>query len=230
MGKNWWDEGIPEEGEASSGGSGDRYAWWQRELPNRFFVKSGQKREITFVDEKCFRIWEHQFWVDGKPGFATCTKKIRGHCPLCDAENKAYSAGFFTVIDHTGYVDREGIEHKDFLSLLPAKHFTLDLLRNKHEMHGGLEGKRFLVCRTSNPKAATVGDDWNFMRDETLPAEAEALDYPSILEPLSEDDMKKIVKNCEWRGKKIVAITTSGSGYREDAEYDDEDDSGTVPF
>lgn len=230
MEKNWWDEGIPEEGENNSpegsGGSSGGYAWWQRELPNRFYLKVGEKKELTFIDEKCIRIWEHQYWIDGMPGFVTCTKKIRGHCPLCDAENNAYGVGFFTIIDHTGYTDREGTEHKDFPALLPAKYFTLDLLRSKYEMHDGLKGNRFLVCRTSNKKAPTVGDDWNFLREETLPSEAEPFDYNEVLAPMSEEDMRNIVKVGEWRGKKI-AITT-GSGYMEDANYDEED--GSVPF
>lgn len=232
MAKNWWEEGIPEEGadDGSGGGAGTGYTWWQRELPPRFFIKSGQKRELSFVDESCFRIWEHQFWIDGRPGFATCTKKIRGHCPLCDAKNKAYSVGFFTIIDHTGYEDREGIEHKDYLALLPAKHFSLETLRGKYEDHGGLAGKRFNVRRSTNQTAATIGDDWNYLRDVDIPEEAEPLDYKSILEPLSDDQMRDIVKVGEWRGKTIVTTTSPGSGesYREDADYDD--DESSVPF
>lgn len=229
MSDNWWDEGIPkpsEDGDSSKiSGSNEGFAWWQRtdkngdSYPPRFYLKSGEKREVTFIDDKCFDVWEHRFWIDGRPGWATCVKKIRGSCPFCERGSKAYKAGFFSLIDHTGYTTKEGEEVKDYVSLLSAKHYTLQLLRNKYETHEGLAGHRFLVFRTTNKMAPTVGDDWNHVRHVDLPDDIKPIDYREILKPLSEDDMLEIARIGEWRGKKVLKPPTADSSF----DYSSED-------
>ena len=230
MDKKWFAHGIPTEEEREERQS-KSFIWWQRDLPGRFWMRSGEAKVISFVDDTCFRIWEHQFWMDGNPGFATCIKSIAGKCPLCDAGNKAYEVGFFTVIDHTGYRDKEGVEHKDYLSLLPAKHFTMDVLDIQHTKRKGLIGKKFEATRSNGNKAPTVGDIWDYEGEVDLPDDADPLDYESILEPFNVDDLKEIALLGEWRGKQGNDYSTGSSGnYSKESSLDYAKDEDAVPF
>jgi len=243
----WYDEGIPSKEDIPSSGGTGGYAWWQRKnkddeaLPPRFWIPKDETKEISFIDDKCFRIFEHNFWIDNSPGYATCVAKRdsrgnpkKGTCPLCDAQNKAYHVGFFTIVDHTGYVKKKDNEEvKNYVALLPAKYYTLELLRSKFKKLKGIVGKRFSVTRTAADQAPTVGDDWDYM-DKADVEEYEAVDYKEILQPYSMDEMKEIADIADWRGK--PKGKSSSSSKKDDDDYSAEedvsyeDDPGAVPF
>ena len=247
MGDQWFDTGMPSKEDMPSGGSGGSgYAWWQKKIgegedavnvPRRFWLPKEETKEISFVDDKCFRIFEHTFWIDESPGHATCVAKRdgrgnpkKGTCPMCDAGNKASHTGFFTIVDHTGYKNKEGSEIKDIVCLLPAKYYTLELIRAKYKKLGGIIGRRFSVTRTAAKQAATVGDDWDAIGTQDT-SSYEPTEYEAALRPYTIAEMKDIANLGEWRGKKHSGGSSKADDTYEDGEevnYDD--DPGAVPF
>jgi len=245
MGDKWFDTGMPSsEDFPSSGGGGSGYAWWQKKdkndepVPKRFWIPKDETKELSFVDDKCFRVFEHTYWIDDSPGHATCIARRdgrgnpkKGTCPLCDAGNKASHTGFFTIVDHTGYTNKDGDEVKDIVCLLPAKYYTLELLRAKHKKLKGIVGKRFSVTRTGAKQAPVVGDDWDYVEKEDVD-DYDSIDYEEILQPYSKSDMKEIAHLAEWRGKKHGKSSSSDddSDFSDEGDVDYDDDPGAVPF
>ncbi len=244
MGDQWFDTGMPSKDDMPSGGGGSGYAWWQKKVgdsddpvPRRFWLPKEETKEISFVDDKCFRIFEHTFWIDDSPGNATCIAKRdsrgnpkKGTCPLCDSGNKASHTGFFTIVDHTGYENKDGKQVKDIVCLLPAKYYTLELIRAKYKKLSGVIGRRFSVTRTGAKQAPVVGDDWDYMDKEDVD-DYEAISYEDILAPYSTSEMKEIAHLAEWRGKKHGKSSSSDEGdFSSEEEVSYDDDPGAVPF
>lgn len=138
----------------------------------RFYIKSGEERMITFLDGSLDAnglldipyINEHRVRIQGDVQNIACTEMTEP-CPLCEAaqnnnsQDFGWSAfvGFLTVIDHTGYVDKQGVHHKDVVRLYVAKRKTIELLTKMAQSNGTLAGMCFNVSR-SGDKVAAVGD------------------------------------------------------------------------
>ncbi|MGI4990990.1 hypothetical protein ACRXCV_00030 (plasmid) [Halobacteriovorax sp. GFR7] len=138
----------------------------------RFYVKHGEERTITFLDGNLDAnglldipfIHEHRVKVNGSYENIACTEPNEA-CPLCDmakqsnSQDYGFSAfiGYLTVIDHTGYVDNNGVQHADVIRLYAAKRKTIELLTKMAQNSGTLAGMSFKVSRSSD-KSAAVGD------------------------------------------------------------------------
>lgn len=142
----------------------------------RFYVKvnNGQSEErmITFLDGNLTPeglldipfINEHRVRINGESQNIACTEPNET-CPLCqlaqenNSQDYGYAAfvGFLTVIDHTGYVDKQGVHHKDVVRLYVAKRKQIEVLTKMANNYGTLAGVTFMVSRSSD-KSSAVGD------------------------------------------------------------------------
>lgn len=140
-----------------SGGSGGQ--------PWRFRMKPGEERNIVFLTGQADGkdvpvIDEHQLKIDGNWGhFFTCLRVMGEKCPLCEAGDRPYVAGFFTVLDRTEYKGSNGNTYKDQVRVLAAKFKSLKQLKKFSQKYGGLIGIEFEVSRSSD-KAPSIGDTY----------------------------------------------------------------------
>lgn len=143
----------------------------ERGKARRFFIHADKIDKdflITFIDgdldddgildTPTFR--EHSMKLNGKwTTFVSCEDDEPD--PLQEQGKEPYFAQIFTIIDHDGYVDREGKEHINIKRPFVAKKKTIKQLQKIATKRGGLAGCTFTVSRTSD-KDPNVGNNFDF--------------------------------------------------------------------
>ena len=187
----WWEEGmaqpLPED---------------QRPKDNqdtfRFYLKTDQTKRIVFLDDNCFRYYEHNLKIGGMFfNYFTCTRE---GCPICAAGDRPYFAGAFTVADVDGYKDSEGrVQGKGRKLLLVCKFHTLEMLKHQWTKRGGLVGAVYEVYRSSKRTAPSVGDSWDYegRLDLSKLPDSTPFDYRKILAPKNAETMKAAAQSAE---------------------------------
>lgn len=138
-----------------------------------FFLKVGEEREITFLEDEPTHAWFHEMWVNKKLTRFPCAKQSDASntvCRLCnyamaegpqkDGQNgKSYSPAsrtrryIYTVLDHDKFVGKERT-YQDELKLFIFKTSTAGELKEKRDKAGGLAGKTCTVVRGTDKTAA----------------------------------------------------------------------------
>jgi len=161
----------------------------------RFWLKRGAERRVTFLDGELVdgelnmtMYYEHNLYLNGHwRNFFVCTGNEDEPCPICEEGKTPALVAAFTVIDHTKFKDREGVVHKDVVSLLIAKRATQKLLEMQAVKRKGLAGVTFDVGRVDEDQSAAVGSVFDYVTKNPLKAignkfdGAEAFDYEEIL-------------------------------------------------
>ena len=139
---------------------------------NRVYLKYGESRDVIFVDDDPFRIWEHN-WRGENKWKNWCTCKGDG-CQSCAAKMKRYFIGYYTVVDTSEWTDKKGVKHQFEMSFLCAKSTSLatigaevDLSNDPQIGRDGLKGSMYRLKRSTkevNEKAPGIGDAMGFMR------------------------------------------------------------------
>jgi len=116
-------------------------------------------------------------------------------CPICSdpahSRSPAYLIMPMTVVDHTPYVDKNGVTHQFQRKLFMAKRDTFKRLQRIATKRNGLAGITFDISRVGD-KSAAVGDTFDFIEKTPLAAfqQAHGLDAENI-EPLNyENEIK----------------------------------------
>lgn len=130
----------------------------------RFYISTkelNKEKRLIFLDEVGFNVNMHQYEHNGTWGnWATCPKAtgVSSWCPLCNRP-KSWASQFthYTVIDATGWTDKDNKEHYS-IRILPAKPKTALKIDNRREKHGTLIGADFTFIRTTKD-ADNCGDD-----------------------------------------------------------------------
>lgn len=163
--KNWFDTGY---------GGAERESE-RRELgygPKRFWLKPKGRIELVFVDDSPFAFPEHQWKLEGQkqPEFGTCILGVHNECAGCSGKGvqKAEYTGHLTAIDCTGYMDKNGTEHKFELVEFCPKNKVMLKLKNKKERTGSLIAQLFSVFRTDE-QSPNTGDDFDLVREVQMP-------------------------------------------------------------
>ena len=138
--------------------------------PDRFWQNAGSSKQIVFVSDDPFCINEHS-WCDGEKKWhhATCTAKIDdAGCAACGARGVGRSdyVGHYTIVDITGYKNKEGVDIQYRLMLLPAKTKVLNKFKMKKENRGSLLGQVWTLAR-ADANAPNTGDDLDHVREIT---------------------------------------------------------------
>lgn len=139
--------------------------------PDRLWQPAGGTKEIVFVDDNPFCLKEHQ-WRDtgGDWHWATCIAKISdAGCPACEKATVGRPAyvGYYTLVDVSGYVTRDGEENKYRLILMPAKTKVLNKLKKKKENRGSLLNQLWNLTRADSNTPST-GDDLDHVREISM--------------------------------------------------------------
>jgi hypothetical protein len=161
--------------------------------PDRLWIPAESSKEIIFVDDEPFCVYEHNPKIDGDfKNWLTCLKGIEDEIACCEiiGAKTRYFVGFYTVIDCSSYTDKKGNTHQFQLKFLPAKMKTLKKLKRKREdkkgeaQVTGLAGMLYKATR-DDKKSPTVGDDFEFVRQV---------------------DMEKVFTVANYRGKKLTEL------------------------
>jgi len=235
----------------------------QKKTPWRFFIKAGQSCKIIFLDDFSktrkvqlkngerversivpFTFDEHHVTFDGDwRGYFTCLRKNNPPCPLCSRGDRSYFIGMFTVL--ASWTDDAGNE-KWGKRLLPAKLETVERIRRKAaRQNGQLQFCKFEVFR-STKKAATVGDEFELIKQMTkaevtalLPegVDLEPVPYMEAFKPISRADMDAFIQagRIQIKTKNGSGGTGGSAGNSNDGEQEESGDGkpapdGDIPF
>lgn len=173
-------------------------------LPDRFWIPTGQSREIVFVDAVAGAFREHNAKLNGNwKNWITCAAPLMEAgdvAPCCDklGEKSAYMVSMLTIIDCTKWTDKKNNTRQFELKVLPAKYKTAQKLAGKNKRlqddgKGDLTGKLWRVIREGD-KSPAVGDEFEFVRDV---------------------DLSKLFELVSYRGKKVVDLFTQAGADEE---------------
>jgi hypothetical protein len=154
----------------------------------RFYLKADQEKVIIFIDNKPFTVYEHCLKIGGSfQNYFTCLKGMGLSCPLCAKGNRRYFLAMWTVIDLTGWKDREGKLHGvGEPIIMPAKLRAAKKLQKYYSRNNGLAGSKFNVFRSSK-QSESCGDDFAFIGKVDLSRykNIKSFNFEEILRPLS---------------------------------------------
>jgi hypothetical protein len=173
MGKSWYETGY----------DGAEKEQERRSLgypPDRFWLKAGSSKEIIFIGDDPFCIKEHG-WCDTNDDWhhATCTANINDNgCGACGQTgvSRADYVGHYTIVDVTGYTNKDGVDFKNQLKLFPAKTKVLNKFKLKKENRGSLLGQLWTITRADS-NAPNTGDDLDHVREIKADRLLEAVTY-----------------------------------------------------
>jgi hypothetical protein len=146
----------------------------------RFRMNEGDERRITFLDGSLdgdgmldismYR--EHMIRLNGSWQNFVCTAEAdqTQPCPICDSGDRPSLVGAMTVIDHTPYTVKSGVNAGKTISntrkLFLVKPQTLKQLTTLAKKRGGLAGCTFDVSRVGDT-SASVGNQFDFVEKIT---------------------------------------------------------------
>lgn len=136
----------------------------------RLWIPAGESKQLVFLDDQPFLIYEHQAKIDGDfRNWFTCLRGIEDECPACEqlGVKSRYFVGYFTVINCSEYIDKKGNKHQFEVQLLAAKSKSLKMLEMRSKAKGGLAGKLWNANRTDK-KTAVCGDVYDYEKDADL--------------------------------------------------------------
>lgn len=138
--------------------------------PSRFWMKDGNsQKEIVFIDDEPFGIYEHQPKINGDwKNWITCLAGSQDDvacCLILQQKAPKYYAGYYTVVDCTEATSEDSKKYMYEMKYLPAKLGTVKKFKLKKESREekSLVGCLYTVSRTSS-KAPSVGEDFEFKR------------------------------------------------------------------
>lgn len=178
----------------------------------RWFLRENSTKELVFLDDTCFVIDEHNLKVNGKWGnFFTCVGQENG-CSFCSLGDSKFT-GFYSVVDLTGYIDKNGQQKgKNAVLLFPAHPKVVQKIEDLKNMSArkSLVGCRFKVTR-SGGKDYSTGSGFSFVIDygDKVLEKFKPVDYQKQLRPLSQQDAAMMVNK----------INGSGFGMSSDSHY-----------
>lgn len=160
----WYTQGADEHAEAekqrkanSRGGEFN-----PREMYRFYMPQDSPPKIVMLLSDEPFSTHVHQFKHNNHWGnFLTCPKKtgVDSKCPLCDQDNYPRLIGHYTMLDVTGWNDKDG-KHRMGLKILPASSDHVKKLEGKRKRIGSLVGALFEVNRYGK---ISIGDDWNYL-------------------------------------------------------------------
>jgi hypothetical protein len=162
--------------------------------------------KVTFVDdeksphgyEMPFVFMEHQLYLSNHwKNWFRCLgdpDDPKAYCPVCKMGNKSAVVSAYSVIDHTEWVDKTGVTHKDELKLLVCKTQVAKILRKALVKRGGsLRGWECEISRTAADSPNT-GDLFEFDKMIKLPPNIVAPNYNEVFAPKTVEELNTLLK------------------------------------
>jgi len=132
-------------------------------MPRRFWMPKGGKKDIVFVDDDPFTIYEHQYQINGSwKNWMTCARGVYDDAFCCAklTDRTRRWVGYFTIVDLSEWKDQKGNVRKNEIGLFAAPLNVLKILESRKADSGGtLVGALITVQRVGDTGAA-VGNDF----------------------------------------------------------------------
>lgn len=168
----------------------------------RFYLKSGDKAQITFVDGDvtpeghldALMYREHMVFHNGKWDNFVCVADDEP-CPLCESGDTPTLVAALTIIDHreVDSTKNKGTVYKDTPKLFVFKPATFKILQAMAVKRNGLANCTFEITRTGD-KAAAVGDvfDFEVKHTDTKALRQKYFREVEVTEGVNKGKMKKV--------------------------------------
>jgi hypothetical protein len=177
-----------------------------RKSIHRFWLNKDTSKEVVFIDDARFGVFEHRVQVNGKWETYTCAG---ADCLFCTYKKSRYYTEYYTIIDLTRWVNREGKEVRTTRRALGAGKEAAQLLEKRRvDLGGSLAGKKFKVSRFGD-RGTSVGNDWSPMPTDRpidttrLPPECQPLNFLELLKPLSRQEMENLLSPPAYHNDKM---------------------------
>lgn len=189
--------------------------------PRRFWLGAGEMKEVSFIDDEAVHFDEHAFELNGKWGnYEHCIGLDNG-CPFCLNKHFVYTVTVFTIIDHTGWTDRNGQTYVDQKKILAAKPDQAVLLRDLAQTVGGLKGKRVLVRRSSKRNSPSWGTSYTLVMKDGQPIQTDwskfdksilvPFDYEKLYAPKTKEQLQALYQQVQMSSRFSRGVPTGQS-------------------
>jgi hypothetical protein len=171
--------------------------------PRRFYIPAGQEKEVVFVDDDPFCIYEHNPKIDGNfRNWLTCLSGTPQDPVCCKTlgSKTRYYCGYLTIVDCSVWEDQRGNSHQYEMRLLQAKMKTLKKFRRKKESKGSLVSQLYMAVREDD-KSPSCGDEFEHTREVEMTKLFELTCYQGVKlsemwdeAEAKEDSMKRVLR------------------------------------
>lgn len=141
-----------------------------------FYLKPGEKKNILFLDDAQFAVWETKIRVNGQwQRFTADAGNPEDPLVQAAAAKKLYLSlvEYYTVLDLTPYTGKDGKERKFSKRALAVPRTVQEMINRRRNEVGGLTGAIFAVVRDGD-KTAACGNDWSFQKKLDIAKEIQA--------------------------------------------------------
>lgn len=152
------------------------------------------------------------FYQGGWSNFST--QPTEGVDVLRDHERAAPMV-MMTVIDHSEYRAKNGKTYKDDIKLFAMKRNSpaWGIIQRQLQRRGSLRGCKFLVERHGD-KSPAVGNSFEFIEQHSdIDSLPQPLDYGKVLEPKSQDDLKRLLQIIHGEAVQPEDLPNNGWGW-----------------
>jgi hypothetical protein len=160
MGDSWYNTGF-------DGISDEERRLDEAQGPHRLWIPGGASKELVWVDDEPVCIYEHNPKMNGNfRNWLTCQQGVYDEVVCCQkvGVKSRYYVGYVTGVDCSLWTDNRGGQHQYEMRLVPMKLRSLKKFRRKKEDRGAMAGTMWKLAREDD-NAASIGDDWDYMRD-----------------------------------------------------------------
>lgn len=135
--------------------------------PQRLYIPAESQKELVFIDDDPFCIYEHNPKIGGSyRNWTTCVQGAFDDVVCCKSlgPNTRYYCGYLTVVDCSKWTDQKGNAHQYEMRLIQAKLRTLKKFERKKADKGSLVGSLYRVSR-DDANSPACGNDFDFVKD-----------------------------------------------------------------
>lgn len=161
----------------------------------QFFMKEGESKELVFLTDDRFGVYEHKLQINGFWKPFTCSGS---DCRFCGAEKSRGYAEYSTILDLTPFKDNKGKDRKYSRKALAAGKDVSKILEDRRiDCGGSLVGAKFRSSRTGD-KSVGCGNDWKFLAKVDISKiitkpEYKPYDFREVLRPRSPEEQQAIL-------------------------------------
>lgn len=199
----------------------------------QFFMKNGEAKEIVFLTDDRFGVYEHKIQMNGLWRPYTCSGS---DCRFCGAERPRGYSEYCTILDLTPFKDKNGKDRKYSRKALAAgKEVTRILVDRRADCGGSLVGNKFRSARTGD-KSPGCGNDWKFLAKVDISKiitqpEYKPYDFRDVLRPRSPEEQTAILlQSTGGGGGGRSQVKTVSRESLESADASGALESSEIPF
>lgn len=183
---SWYETGF-------DGISGEEQRLDEAQGPHRLWIPGGASKDVVWCDDEPVCVHEHNPKMNGNyRNWLTCLQGVHDEVVCCQklGPKSRYYVGYLTAVDCSEWTDNRGNKHQFEMRLVPLKLRSLKKFRRKKDDRGSMVGTMWTMHREDD-NAASIGDDWDFLRDA---------------------DMERMFDHVNYRGTKLAEMWEQAEG------------------